>query len=140
MPTLYGANTAPRATTPPGLVDGSLQGGRVRVYRERITLAAQGLADTIVVALPSAGETFLCGTLTADVSLGTAQIAIGTAAVPGKYRAAAPHTIVDTPVNFGRVAAQGSRLAVDETVQVSITLAALPAAGTLIVDLYFTQS
>ncbi len=140
MATLYGAFTAPRGTTPPGLVDGSVQGGHVRVYREKITLAGQTPADTITLAFPTAGETFLCGTITSDVSLGTSLVAIGTAATPGKYRASAAHAIIDTPVNFGRAAAQGTRLATDETVQLSIATAALPIAGTLIIDLYFAQS
>ncbi|MFN9542121.1 MAG: hypothetical protein ACK55V_03305 [Alphaproteobacteria bacterium] len=140
MPRFFGANTAPLGTTPPGLVDGSVQGGRVRVYRERIALAGQTTADTVVLAQPSAGETFLCGTLTSDVSLGTALVAVGTAATPGKYRTAAAHTLTDQPVNFGRVAAQAAKLALDETVQLSISTAALPATGTLVVDLYFSQS
>jgi hypothetical protein len=121
-------------------VDGSVQGGRVRVHRERITLAGQTPADQIVLAFPSAGETFLCGTITSDVSLGTAQVSVGIAGTPGKYRAPAVHTLIDTPVNFGRAAAQATRLAADETVLLSITTAALPLAGTLIVDLYFAQS
>lgn len=140
MAVLYGANTAPRASTPAGLVDGSLQGGNVRVYREKITLAAQSPADTIVLAFPTAGESFLCGTITSDVSLGTSLISIGTQTNPAKYRAALAHTVTDTPVNFGKAAAQGAKLATDETVIMSIATAALPAAGTLIVDLYFAQS
>ena len=76
MPRLFGNYTAPLGATPPGLVDGSVQGGRVRVYREKITLAGQTTADTVVLAVPSAGETFLCGTITSDISLGAAQIAI----------------------------------------------------------------
>ncbi|MEN9592130.1 MAG: hypothetical protein RJA21_589, partial [Gemmatimonadota bacterium] len=102
MAIFYGAHTAPRGSTPPGLVDGSVQGGHVRVYRERITLAGQTTADTVVLAFPTAGETFLCGTITSDVSLGTSLVAIGTASAPGKYRASAAHAIIDTPVNFGR--------------------------------------
>lgn len=140
MPRLFGNYTAPLGATPPGLVDGSVQGGRVRVYRERITLAGQTTADTVVLAVPSAGETFLCGTITSDVSLGAAQIAIGTVAVANRYRLAGVHTLVDTPVNFGRVGAQANKLVADETVQLAITAGALPAAGTLIIDLYFAQS
>ena len=140
MPRYYGNYTAPLGATPPGLVDGSVQAARVRVYRERVTLAAQTTADTIVLAVPSAGETFLCGTITSDVSLGTAQVAIGTAAVPGRYRAPAVHTLIDTPVNFGRVGAQANKLPQDETVLLSIAVASLPAAGNLMVDLYFAQT
>jgi hypothetical protein len=140
MPRFFGTHTAPLGASPPGLVDGSVQGGRVRVYRERITLAGQTTADTVVLAMPTAGETFLRGTMTTDVSLGAALVAVGSAANPTKYRAAAAHTQPDVPVNFGRVAAQSTRLALDETVLLSISAAALPATGTLIVDLYFAQS
>ena len=77
MPRFFGTHTAPLGASPPGLVDGSVQGGRVRVYRERITLAGQTTADTVVLAMPTAGETFLCGTMTADVSLGAALVGWG---------------------------------------------------------------
>ncbi|MEQ1756575.1 MAG: hypothetical protein ABL973_20840 [Micropepsaceae bacterium] len=140
MAVLYGANTTPRSTTPQGLVDGSLQGGHVRVYREKITLAGQVTADTIVLALPSAGETFLHGMLTSDVSLGLSQVSIGSALSPAKYRAPAVHALVDAPTPFAKTSAQGVKLATDEVVIMTIAAAALPASGTLIVDLYFTQS
>ena len=35
MAKTYGANTAPRGQLPIGQVDGSVQGGHVRVYREK---------------------------------------------------------------------------------------------------------
>lgn len=140
MPVLYGAYTAPRSTTPPGQVDGSVQGGHVRVYREKITLASQTTADTIVIAYPSAGETFLYGVLNADVGLGgTATIAIGAAGATGKYRAAAIHNTTG-PTLFGVTAGGGSKLTADETVFITIGAASLPASGTLLVDLYFTQT
>ena len=140
MAVLFGANTAPRSTTPAGLVDGSLQGGHVRVYREKITLTGQTTADTITLALPSNGESFLLGVLTSDVSLGLAQVSIGSAAAPAKYRALAVHTAPDTPTLFGRAATQGVKLTADETVILTISTANLPVGGTLIVDLYFTQT
>ena len=71
MAVLFGANTAPRGLTPVGQMDGSQQGGNVRVYREVITLTGQTTADTIVIAYPSKGESFLKGVVTASVSLGT---------------------------------------------------------------------
>ena len=46
----------------------------MRVYREKITLASQTTSDTIVVAYPSAGETFLFGTLRSDTSLGSSTV------------------------------------------------------------------
>jgi hypothetical protein len=141
MAVLYGAYTAPRSTTPIGQVDGSVQGGHVRVYREKITLASQTTSDTIIVAYPSAGETFLYGVLTSDTSLGgTATIAIGVAGTTGKYRAAGTFTATNTPTLFGVAAGQASKLTVDETVFITIAAASLPSSGTLIVDLYFAQT
>jgi hypothetical protein len=140
MAVLFGANTAPRSTTPAGLVDGSLQGGHVRAYREKITLTGQTTADTITLAYPSSGESFLFGALTSDVSLGLTQVSVGSAAAPAKYRALAVHTAVDSPTIFGRVIGQGTKLPADETVILTITTANLPVGGTLIVDLYFTQT
>jgi len=140
MAVLYGAYTAPRSLAPQGLLDGSVQGGHVRIYREKILLAGQTIADTIVLACPSAGETFLGGAMTADVSLGLSQVSIGTAAIPAKYKTPGVQTVIDTPTLFGRTSAQTAKLATDETVIMSIAAAALPASGTLIVDLYFSQT
>lgn len=140
MAVLFGAYTAPRSTTPQGLVDGSVQGGHVRVFREKITLGGQTTADTIILAYPSAGETFLCGTLTSDVSLGAAQISIGITGSTAKYRPLSTHTVPDAPTNFGRAQAQSAKLVTDETIFLTIAAASLPVTGTLIVDLYFAQS
>lgn len=74
------------------------------------------------------------------MSLGAAQISIGTAASVAKYRPLAAHTVPDLPANFGRVQAQMAKLATDETIILSIAAASLPAVGTLIIDLYFAQS
>lgn len=146
MAALTGINTAARAANPTAAMDGSLQGGRVRVYTEVITLAAQASGDTITVAFPSKGETFLYGVLTASASLGgVATIAIGTAASTGKYRAAAVFTAVDTPTLFGVTAASGgatgsAKLTADETVIITVAAAALAAAGTLVVSMFFAQT
>jgi hypothetical protein len=140
MAVLYGAYTTPRSTTPVGQVDGSVQGGHVRVYREKITLASQTTSDTIVVAYPSAGEAFLYGVLTTDTSLGSSTVAIGIAGTTGKYRAAATFTATNTPTVFGVAAAQAAKLAIDETVYITIGAATLPSSGTLFVDLYFAQT
>lgn len=141
----YGTNTAPRGQTPVGQVDGSSQGGHVRVYREQITLAS-GLgttADTIVVAYPTKGEQFLFGVLTSTVTLGTSTVAIGVTGATGKYRAANPFTAVDTPTLFGAGAAGLGglgKLAADEEIFLTIGTANLPTSGTLTVDLYFAQT
>lgn len=140
MTVLYGANTTPRSTSPAGQVDGSVQGGHVRVYREKIALNAQPTTDTIVLAFPTVGETFLYGVLTTDTSLGSSQISIGIAGTTAKYKALGAFTATDTPTFFGKASAQSAKLAADETVFMTIGTAALPGSGTLIVDLYFSQT
>jgi hypothetical protein len=141
----YGNYTAPRGQTPVGQIDGSSQGGHVRVYREQITLASGvgTTADTIVVAYPSKGEQFLFGALTSTVTLGTSTVAVGITGATGKYRAAAAFTAVDTPTLFGAGAAGlggAGKLTGDEEVFLTIGTANLPASGTLTVDLYFAQT
>lgn len=145
MAELFGINTTPRNATPPGQMDGSQQGGNVRNYREIITLATQPTTDTIVVAFPSRGESFIRGFLTSTVTLGAATLAIGIAGTLGKYRAAAVFTAVDTPTPFAVAANMVSagapaKLAADEKVFITIATASLPAAGTLIVDMEFAQT
>lgn len=141
----YGNYTAPRGQIPVGQIDGSSQGGHVRVYREQIVLASGvgTTADTIVVAYPSKGEQFLFGVLTSTVTLGTSTVAVGITGTTGKYRAAAAFTAVDTPALFGAGAAGLGgigKLAGDEEVFLTIGTANLPTSGTLTVDLYFAQT
>ena len=144
MTVLYGTITAPRGANPVGVVDGSLQGGHVRCYREIITLATQTTSDTIVVALPSKGESFLYGIHTTDTSLGSSTLAMGATGATGKYRAAAVFTTTLTPTLFGAVLTNlnglSAKLTADEVSFITIATASLPASGTYIVDMYFAQT
>lgn len=147
MAKIYGTNTAPRGANPIGVMDGSLQGGHVRVYRETINLASQAVinaADTIVVAYASKGETFLFGMLTASATMGgTATLAIGNSTTSGKYRTAAIFTAVETPTLFGAAAAglaALTKLTADEEVIITIAAASLPASGILTCDTYWAQT
>lgn len=117
----------------PGLLNGA-----VRACVERVTLASQPAADTIVVGRIPKGAKPLGFILSSSVSLGgTATIAIGTAAAPAKYRAAAVFTAVDTPTLVGIATALHAALAADEDILITIAAAALPASGALnILTLY----
>jgi|SRR5215217_3506913 len=140
MATTYALEVSPQYATPPGKSPGTVQGGRMRRWRATIALAAQPSADVVVLANVPAGHTFAYGILTGSVSLGTSTAAIGVAGTPAKYRAAAVNTAVDTPLVFGPAAA----IAMDplgttgEQVILTIGAAALPGAGTLVVDLYYS--
>lgn len=105
--------------------------GRLKVFNEKVTLAAQAAGDTINVARLPAGFVPLYGMLVTDTSLGSATVSVGVAGSTGKYRAAAVFTATDTPTPFGKAAALGEPLASEETVFLTVGVAALPAAGTL---------
>jgi len=116
-------------------------GARLRRYRGSVTLAAQTTSDTIVIGQAPAGASFAYGVLTSSVSLGTSTIAIGVTGTTGKYRAAAVFTAADTPTMFGvNTAVGGAVLAAAETQIVTIGVAALPASGLLVIDLYWSQA
>lgn len=113
---------------------------RLRRFRATVTLASQGTSDTIVLADIPAGMVFAGGELTSSVSLSTSTIAIGTAASTGKYKAAGTFTATDTPTPFGVTTAMAmAPLAAPDRVIVTIGTAALPASGTLVIDLYFSD-
>lgn len=122
----------------PSAIDG--YEARLRRFRATITLASQASGDTIVLADIPAGFLFAGGELTASVSLGTATVAVGNSTTAGKYRAAAVFTATDTPTNFGVTAAlAGSASTANERVILTVGTAALPASGTLVVDLFFSH-
>jgi len=117
-------------------------GARVRRYRATITMAQQTTSDTIVLADIPAGCVFAFGVITASATVGsTATIAIGITGATGKYRAAATHQTANTPTLFGTAATIGATapLTATETIFVTIAAASLPASGTLVYDLYFTD-
>lgn len=113
---------------------------RVRRFRATVNLASQASGDTVVLADIPAGFSFAWGQLVSSVSLGTSTVAVGTAASAGAFRAAAVFTATDTPTQFGVTAAVAAgALASTTRVLLTVSTAALPASGTLIVDLYFSD-
>lgn len=112
--------------------------GGVYIYQASIVLAAQQVNDTIVVGYVPSGAAFLYGLLNTDTSLGTATIAIGTAASAGKYRAAAVLTSTNAPGLVQLVATVANvSLTAPETQIITVTTAALPASGNLIYQQYW---
>ena len=111
--------------------------------RATFTLSATAVAtsDTLYVGDLPTGATFAFGVITASATMGaTATLAIGTTGATGKYRAAATFTTADAPTLFGvNTAVAASPLTATEKVFITIAAASLPTAGTLIVDLYFSQ-
>jgi hypothetical protein len=86
-----------------------------------------------------AGYTFAFGMVNASATFGaSATIAIGNSDTAGKYRAAATHTTT-VPTLFGLyTAADDVPLAAEETVILTVAVAALPGSGSAVIDLYFS--
>ena len=127
-------------TTPPTKADGSAHGGRMRRYRATIDMATQAVG-TIVLANVPAGSVFAYGVLTASATMGAAAtVAIGISGTTGKYRTAAVFTTANTPTLFGNEAGVGAvALTAEEQVVMTTAVAALPAAGQVIVDLFYSN-
>lgn len=151
MAKFYTTETQLSGDVPPRAPGNEALGGRKRLYRATIDLDAPKLsttqngtvittADTVSLARIPAGMRFVSGRITSSVSLGTSTIAIGNAGAPGKYRAAAVHTAVDTPTPFGTAASMAAAAAgADEEVILTVATANLPntAGAKLIIDLEF---
>lgn len=140
MAQTFSNELAPTQTSPAGVPSATQgYGARIHRYRASITLAAQASADTVVLANIPAGQCFVRGDVVSSVSLGTATISVGNATTPAKYKAAAVFTAVDTPTPFGPATAiAGAPSTAQEQVILTVGTAALPGAGTLVVDLYFS--
>ena len=118
------------------LPQATLTNGRVRLRRATITMAAQATNDTIVLCNARAGEVFAYGVINVSATAGSSTIEIGTSADTDKYRAAATKTST-APELFG-IAGSQVALTADEKIIATIKAAALPASGTLVIDMYFT--
>ena len=139
MPRTYATEVAGFGTSPETKPDGGIHGGRLRRFRASFTMAAQASGDDIVLARVPAGYRFAFGIINASATMGaSATIAIGVAGTTGKYRAAAVFTAA-APTLFGvSTAADDDALTAEETVLLTIAVAALPGSGTAYVDLYYS--
>ena len=115
----------------------SAYGARVKRFRATITLAAQASGDTVVLADLPAGFVPAFFLINTSVTLGTATLALGTAASPALYNAATAYTVVGTPTFAGNTA-MAALPATTATTRVLATIgaAALPGSGSLVIDLY----
>lgn len=115
----------------PNLLDPALLGGRVRIAQADFTLASDVPGTyTAPIRLPP-GARVLAGFLNTTVTLGSTTLAVGTPGTPGKYRAAATFTAVNTLTFLALMAATGDRLAAEEQIILTTAAANLPASGTL---------
>lgn len=156
MALTYSQNLAGQASRPIIRPSDPAYGGRMFRYRAALNLAAiatgtfgstqAGLptADWAMLAIIPAGYVFDFGIITSSVTLGTSVVAIGTSpthASNGQLRAAATFTAVDTPTLFGLAAAQSAAAyASDTPIYLTCATAAIPSAGTLVIDLYYNKA
>lgn len=116
----------------------------LRRFRATVDLSAQAqitTSDTINLVDVPAGMAFAFGILVSTVTLGaSATLAFGITGATGKYRAAAVHTAVNTPVFFGLAAAVAAGpLTARERIFATIAAASLPASGVFVADFYFSN-
>lgn len=142
MATFYSRETAGVLDTQ-GPARAAAQNYRSKLKRIRATIimAAQAAADTIVLGELPVGAVFAYGVINATATLGAATISVGTASVPAAHRAAATFTTPDTPTLFGKAAASADVPAAATTrLLATIGAAALPAGGTLEIDIYYSDT
>ena len=121
---------------------------RVKRFKATVDLSGQAINDTLVLAAVPKECVFLMASVTASVSLVSSTLSIdGTHIDPvtkaivieaGKYSAARAVTTAETPILFGKTSASGER-EYDEVITATIAGAALPASGTLVIDLLFSS-
>lgn len=140
MPNTYSTEAQLLQNQPRQMPNAAYAGGRVRRYRNTITLESQASGDTITLQPIPAGHVFAFGILNATVTLGaSATIAIGVAGTAEKFRAAAVFTAA-APTLFGLIGAMDDDPVSDNaggfTPIVTVGVAGLPSSGTLTVDIY----
>lgn len=133
-----GLNTAPVQSLRPAA---NVYGGRQKVFRATISMAAQASGTTFVLANVPPGHTFSNASISTDTSTGSATIAIGNASNATKYAAAAAYATVNAPALVGNVAAMTAGvLTAPEQIIATIGAAALPASGSVVIELNFDSA
>jgi hypothetical protein len=128
-------------TLPQVQPDSQLQSGKIRCLQASFNLAnaVQANGDVLTLGQIPAGARIKQINMTSSVSLATSTVAIGIAGTAAKYRAAAVFTTVDVPTSVGpgAVAKAAAANALAETLIATVSTAALPAAGTLVFEIYY---
>lgn len=128
-------------TVPLNPTSASSFNARIKRFRATFDLDSQASGDELVIVDNLPKEfVVLAALVTTTVTLATATLSIdgtdlatGTKTV-GKYSAARTLTSVETPVLFGKTSGAQDRTA-NEKITATVGTAALPASGTLVIDL-----
>lgn len=138
---MYGVRDG--ASVPVQKASGILIKSRQRADRASFDLSdarvAKASGDTNYIGTIPKGHRFAGVRLTTSVTLGAATVAIGIAGNPTFIRDAAVLTTVDQPTLVAKAAAMGADPVTDDTeVFMTIGAAALPGAGTVVAELFYT--
>lgn len=118
------------------LADGFYTDGTVHRVRATIELNAQPQGKILLCEMPK-DSLFIYGLLNTSVSLGTSTVAIGDEYTADLIKAAGTLTSADTPVLFGKNKPVNEKLEANTNLYLTVGAAALPADGTLVVDMFF---
>lgn len=120
---------------------GAVQGARVRRFRATITLASQAAGSQFLLANVPPSHSLCFGHVVSDTTLGDATVQVGTSEDSDAYLAASAVASANTPVQFAPVAqTSADPTSSDTIVYLTTGAAALPASGTLVVDLFYSTT
>lgn len=110
-------------------------------FRATITLASQQVADIIHIARFPAGSMFEFGLLNTSVTLTTSTLSIGVTGNTTKYLSSGTLTTANTPTIFAAPVTDESMspYTAEEQIFITVGVLALPASGTLVVDLFVSH-
>jgi hypothetical protein len=123
---------------PPNRADGRLVGAKSsKIVAPKVAGQAIAIGDQLFLGTLAPGESLREVTINTDTSLGTTQVAIGTKAATGKYRAAAVFTApLDSPTNIGpRANVAGAVLTAAEDIWATFTVAGVAGGVNLVFEL-----
>lgn len=126
-------NEIPAATKPVSRGAGAALRGSLQRSVVSFTLASQASGSRLMLPTVPKGARGIRHRLQASATLATATLALGTTGTTGKYRAAATLTVT-TPEDVCSAANVAAILTADEVQFLTVGTAALPAAGTLVVE------
>lgn len=111
---------------------------KVRRTSSTFTFASQAAGSRLLLPKVPKGAKGVHHRITVSVTTATATLALGIAGNTTKYGAAVAYTTADTPTSVAKAANLAAELAADEDQFLTVGTAALPAAGTLVVETFFT--
>jgi hypothetical protein len=135
----YFSAEAPAPASPTVKRAGNAVNAKMRRTISTFVLAAQAAGSRLMLPRVPAGARGVHHRITSSVDLGAATIAIGIAGDVSKYKAAAVFAAVDTPTTVAKAANLAAELAADEDQFVTTAAAALPGAGTLVIETLYTD-